>query len=81
MDRAYEDAATRREAVRDGRIPEVPPKSNRRKPWQLDANKYEKRNEIERMKEIGTSPPATTSWIGPTLLLSSWRSSLRPFVG
>ena len=49
MDRAYEDAKTRREAARDGRVPVVPPKSNRREPWQLDAEKYKKRNEVERM--------------------------------
>ena len=27
----------------------LPPKSNRREPWRLDAEKYKKQNEVERM--------------------------------
>ena len=49
MDRAYEDDATRRAAAGDGRLPIVPPRSSRRKPWPLDGVKYKRRNEVERM--------------------------------
>ena len=49
MDKAYEDDATRAIAARDGRIVVVPPKSNRKDPWEYDRKLYEKRNEVERM--------------------------------
>ncbi len=48
MDRAYEGNRTRRLAVELGYDPVVPPKSNRRQPWDYDAVRYRKRNEIER---------------------------------
>ena len=48
MDRAYEGNRTRRLAVELGYGPVVPPKSNRRQPWDYDAVRYRKRNEIER---------------------------------
>jgi len=48
MDRAYEGAATRRLAESLGYIPVVPPKKNRREPWEYDKELYKKRNEVER---------------------------------
>ena len=48
MDRAYEGHRTGRLAVELGSDPVVPPKSNRRQPWDYDAVRYRKRNEIER---------------------------------
>jgi transposase len=48
MDRAYEDDETRDLAVRQGFIPVVPPKSNRREPWEYDKEVYKNRNEVER---------------------------------
>ena len=49
MDRAYEGNRTRRLAVELGYQPVVPPKSNRRRPWTYDAQRYYQRNEIERL--------------------------------
>ena len=49
MDRAYEGDKTR-QRVRDlGMIPFVPPKGNRKKPWDYDRNIYKLRNEVERL--------------------------------
>lgn len=48
MDRAYEDAETRRVAQSVGFTPVVPPKKNRREPWEYDKELYKRRNEIER---------------------------------
>lgn len=48
MDRAYEDDKTRTLAVQQGFIPVVPPKKNRKKPWDYDKELYKRRNEIER---------------------------------
>ena len=49
MDRAYEGDETR-QLVRDlGYIPVVPPKSNRRAPWEYDRQLYKQRNEVERL--------------------------------
>jgi len=49
MDRAYEGDETR-QLVRDlGFIPVVPPKSNRREPWEYDQQLYKQRNEVERL--------------------------------
>ncbi|MEZ3437546.1 MAG: transposase [Oscillospiraceae bacterium] len=47
MDRAYEDEATRQAALDSGFIPVVPPKKNRRFPWEYDKELYKRRNEIE----------------------------------
>ena len=47
MDRAYEDDETRYLALTQGFIPVVPPKKNRRIPWQYDAELYKRRNEVE----------------------------------
>ena len=48
MDRAYEDNETRALTLRQGLIPVVPPKKNRRIPWQYDTELYKRRNQIER---------------------------------
>ncbi len=48
MDRAYEDDATRQAALDSGFIPVVPPKRNRKEPWDYDKELYKRRNEIER---------------------------------
>jgi len=48
MDRAYEDNTTRALAVAQGFVPVVPPKSNRKKPWDYDKEVYKIRNEVER---------------------------------
>ncbi len=47
-DRAYEDEATRQAALDGGFIPVVPPKRNRKEPWDHDKELYKRRNEIER---------------------------------
>ena len=49
MDRAYEGDKTR-QLVRDLRMtPVVPPKANRKDPWDLDEETYKRRNEVERL--------------------------------
>ena len=48
MDRACEDDETRYLALTQGFIPVVPPKKNRRIPWQYDEELYKRRNEVER---------------------------------
>jgi transposase len=48
MDRAYEGAETRSLAASLGWAPVVPPKKNRRAPWESDRELYKKRNEVER---------------------------------
>lgn len=48
MDRAYEGKATRNLASAHGFIPVVPPKKNRKRPWEYDKELYKRRNEIER---------------------------------
>jgi transposase len=48
MDRAYEGDETRQKAVKQGFVPVVPPKSNRKSPWEYDKELYKRRNEIER---------------------------------
>ena len=48
MDRAYEDDETRALALKQGFIPVVPPKKNRKEPWDYDKEIYKRRNEIER---------------------------------
>ena len=49
MDRAYEGDETRQLALDLGFDPVVPPKSNRRNPWQYNKQIYKRRNEIERL--------------------------------
>jgi transposase len=49
MDRAYEGDETRQLAVELGYVPVVPPKNNRRRPWNYDRALYARRNEIERL--------------------------------
>jgi transposase len=49
MDRADEGDETR-QLVRDvDGILVVPPKSNRREPWEYDRQRYKQRNEVERL--------------------------------
>ena len=48
MDRAYEDDETRVLTFKQGLIPVVPPKKNRKSPWQYDTELYKRRNEVER---------------------------------
>ena len=48
MDRAYEDDKTRSLAEEKGFIPVVPPKKNRKEPWEYDKELYKRRNEVER---------------------------------
>ena len=47
MDRAYEDDKTRYIAQTLGFSPVVPPKLNRKTPWEYDRELYKMRNEIE----------------------------------
>jgi transposase len=49
MDRAYEDGKTRMLAFEWGYSPVVPPKKNRKYPWEYDKELYKQRNEVERM--------------------------------
>ena len=48
MDRAYEGDETRMLAEELGMTPVVPPKSNRKEPWEYDRELYKRRNEVER---------------------------------
>lgn len=48
MDRAYEGDNMRSVAFTKGYTPVVPPKKNRRDPWDYDKELYKQRNEIER---------------------------------
>lgn len=48
MDRAYEDNETQALALMQGLVPVVPPKKNRKTPWQYDSELYKRRNEVER---------------------------------
>lgn len=48
MDRAYEGDETRALVLEQNIIPVVPPKINRREPWEYDKEIYKKRNEVER---------------------------------
>lgn len=48
MDRAYEGDRIRAKVVEMGYSPVVPPKKNRKEPWEYDKERYKQRNEIER---------------------------------
>jgi len=48
MDKAYEGDKMRAASEEMGFIPIVPPKSNRKHPWDYDKARYKQRNEIER---------------------------------
>ena len=52
MDKAYEDDLTRYIAQTLNFKPIVPPKKNRKNPWQYDKELYKRRNEIERLFRI-----------------------------
>jgi transposase len=49
MDRAYEGDKTRALAMELGYTPVVPPKSNRKNPWDYDKQLYKQRNQVERL--------------------------------
>ena len=49
MDRAYEGDETRALAERMGFRVVVPPRANRREPWDYDRELYKQRNEVERL--------------------------------
>ena len=49
MDRAYEGDETRTLTLEPGYIPVVPPKSNRKNPWDYDKQLYKQRNQVERL--------------------------------
>lgn len=49
MDRAYEGDETRALAAAYGHEPIVPPKKNRKNPWEYDTIKYKRRNMVERL--------------------------------
>ena len=49
MDRAYEGDESTALAVALGYIPVVPPKSNRKNPWDYDKQLYKQRNQVERL--------------------------------
>ena len=48
MDSAYEGENMREKALEKGYSPVVPPKSNRKEPWEYDKDRYKQRNAIER---------------------------------
>ena len=48
MDRAYEGDNMRRKTIEKGFLPVVPPKLNRKDPWNYDKKMYKQRNKIER---------------------------------
>ena len=48
MDKAYEGDACRAKAEKCGMHPVVPPKSNRKVPWEYDEELYKERNIVER---------------------------------
>ena len=49
MDRVYEDDETRTLVIKQGLVPVVSPKKNRKSLWQYDAELYKRRNEVERL--------------------------------
>ena len=49
MDRAYEGDETRALAMELGYVPVVPPKNNRKHPWNYDKQLYKQRNQVERL--------------------------------
>ena len=49
MDRAYEGDETRALAEELGYMPVVPPKRNRKNPWDYDKELYKQRNQVERL--------------------------------
>lgn len=54
MDRACEGDETRAVAVELGYIPIVPPKSNRKDPWDCDKELYKQRNQVERLFAVSS---------------------------
>ena len=49
VDKAYEGDETRETARGNGLDPIVPPKSNRKDPWEYDKELYKRRNVVERL--------------------------------
>jgi hypothetical protein len=66
MDRAHESGRMRRKAAGMGFVPVVPPKRNRREPWEYDKERYRKRNEVGRfflrLKRFRKIFTGMTSW-------------------
>ena len=52
MDKAYEGDDTRGLVAELGASPVVPPKSNRKEPWDFDKGDYRLRNEVERLFRV-----------------------------
>jgi transposase len=48
-DRAYEDNKTRNLIAEKEFMPVIPPKVNRKEPWEYDRGIYKRRNEVERL--------------------------------
>jgi transposase len=57
MDRAYEDGKTRLTAWGLRFNPVVPPKKNRKNPWEYDKELYKRRHEVERFFPAAQSVP------------------------
>ena len=49
MDKAYDGAETRGSVALAGFSPVVPPKTNRKKPWEYHRELYKRRDEVERL--------------------------------
>jgi transposase len=49
MDEAYKGDATRTSVRQAGFSPVMPPKHNRKEPWEYDEELYKRRNEVERL--------------------------------
>ena len=49
MDRAHEGNQTRQLALEPGYTPVVPPKTNRKTPWDYNRQMYKRRNQVERL--------------------------------
>ena len=67
MDKAYEGAETRALAEIMGYMPVVPPKSNRKDPWEYDKELYKRRNvwnvySVE-LRSFAAYIRAMTNWI------------------
>ena len=62
MDRAYEGDDTRALAVELGYIPVVPPKSNRKNPWDYDKQLYRQRAKTAPFTAFFITCPSLRTW-------------------